>query len=108
VTRIYVFEGAVEVTSLADGRKQVLRENEIVEVDSKGLGEVRLDPGKIKSFLEEVGGVTGSILQQESVRPILEQRLQREEVDRFDQIQDIKQREIAPPVSPHSVPSHYK
>lgn len=108
VTRIYVVEGAVEVTSLVDGKKQVLRENETVEVDRRGLGEVRTDPGKIKSFLEEVGGGTDSILQSEGVRPILEQRLRREEMDRFDQIQDIKQREITPPVSPQSAPSHYK
>lgn len=102
VTRVYVFDGAVDVTSLVDGRKQTLRENETVEADRRGLGEVRLDPEKIRSFLEEVGGEAGSVTQPGRTPQIMEQRYRREEMDRFDQLQDIKQRDITPPVSPHS------
>lgn len=104
VTRIYVFEGAVEVTSLVDGRKQTLRENETVEADRRGLGEVRLDPAKTKSFLEDVAGETGEVTPLRRTPSIMEQRYRREEMDRFDQLQDIKQREITPPVSPHPGP----
>jgi hypothetical protein len=107
VTRVYVFEGALEVTSLVDGKKLTLRENETVEVDRRGLGEVRIDLEKIKSFLEEVAGETGSVTQPVRNRELMEQRYRREEMDRFDQLQDIKQREITPPMSPapHSGPS---
>ncbi|MEW6665486.1 MAG: FecR family protein [Thermodesulfobacteriota bacterium] len=105
LTRIYVFEGAVEVTSLVDGKKLTLRENEIVDVDRRGLGEVRVDLEKIKAFLEDVAGETGSVTEPGRDRQIMEQRYRREEMDRFDQLQDIKQREITPPVSPHSGPS---
>jgi hypothetical protein len=106
VTRVYVFDGAVDVTGLADGRKQTLRQNETVEADGRGLGEVRLDPEKTRSFLEEVAGGTGSVTRPGRTRQILEQRYQKDEMDRFDQLQDIKQREITPPVSPHPGPSH--
>jgi hypothetical protein len=54
LTRAYVFEGEVEVTSLIDSRTQPLRENEILEADRRGLGKIIFDPAKTKAFLESI------------------------------------------------------
>ncbi|MBW1702198.1 MAG: FecR domain-containing protein [Deltaproteobacteria bacterium] len=54
LTRAYVFEGEVDVTSIIDGRLQPLHKNEILEADQRGLGEVKFDPAKTKSFLESI------------------------------------------------------
>jgi len=54
LTRAYVFEGEVDMTSLVDGKIQPLRENEILEADQRGLGKVIFDAAKTKAFLESI------------------------------------------------------
>ncbi len=54
LTRAYVFEGEVDMTSLIDGKTQPLRVNEILEADRRGLGTVVFDPIKTKAFLESI------------------------------------------------------
>ena len=104
VTRAYVFEGKIEVTSLIDGRSQVLRENEVVEADRRGLGVVRIDPEKVRLFLE---GMTSGMAPAARKVPqqMIEERTIREDMKRMDRLDDIKQREITPPTSPHVGPS---
>lgn len=54
LTRAYVFEGEVDMTSLVDGKTRGLRENEILEADQRGLGTVIFDPERTKAFLESI------------------------------------------------------
>jgi hypothetical protein len=54
LTRAYVFEGEVDMTSLIDRRTQALRENEILEADYRGLGKIIFDPSRTKAFLESI------------------------------------------------------
>jgi hypothetical protein len=54
LTRAYVFEGQVDMTSLVDGAIRPLRENEILEADSRGLGKVIFDPARTRAFLESI------------------------------------------------------
>jgi hypothetical protein len=54
LTRAYVFDGEVEVTSPIDGKTQPLRVNEILEADRRGLGPIVFDPIKTKAFLESI------------------------------------------------------
>jgi hypothetical protein len=54
LTRAYVFEGEVDMTSLVDGKTQPLRENEILEADYRGLGKVIFDPARTRAFLESI------------------------------------------------------
>ena len=54
LTRAYVFEGEVDVTSLIDSRTQLLRKDEILEADQRGLGTVKFDPVRTKAFLESI------------------------------------------------------
>jgi len=54
LTRTYVFEGTVDMTSLIDGKTQPLRENEILEADKRGLGTVQFDPVRTRAFLESI------------------------------------------------------
>jgi len=104
VSRIYVVEGLVEVTSLIDGKSQRLRKNEILEVDRRGLGAVQYDPEKIKSFVQEVteGIASAEPSRLSPGREILEQRYQSEELERLDRMEDVKQRENIQPVTPSS------
>jgi hypothetical protein len=53
-TRVFVFEGRVEVTSLVDGLARSVGQNEILRADQRGLGEAVLDPDATKTFFEEV------------------------------------------------------
>ncbi|MBN1102190.1 MAG: FecR domain-containing protein [Deltaproteobacteria bacterium] len=106
ITRVYVFEGMIELTSLIDGKKQLVRENEILEADRRGLGEVRFDPAKTKSFLEEVAGQLERETLPGKSPQIMEQRYRTYEMERSDKLEDIKQREIVPPVSPSHPSGH--
>ena len=54
LTRIYVIEGEVDVTSLIDGSVKQLHINEILEAGPVGLGEVIFDPQRIRAFTETV------------------------------------------------------
>jgi hypothetical protein len=54
LTRAYVFEGEVDMTSLIDSRTRPLHENEILEADYRGLGKIIFDPAKTKAFLESI------------------------------------------------------
>ena len=96
ITRAYVFEGEIEVTSLIDDRMKRLRENEILEADRRGLGEIVLDPGRTKTFL-------GDVLSGIEATPAPESRslregFRRESLDRLDKMDDIRQRQFEPPV----------
>lgn len=94
ITRAYVFEGEVDVTSLIDGRIQRLRMNEILEADRRGLGEVAFDPARTKAFMEEV-------LSGEEQPPMLEPGAMERpvypgDVEKMDKLDEIKQREVLP------------
>lgn len=91
VTRIYGIEGEVSVTSLMDGRMKHVRDYEIIEADQKGLGDVRSDPEKTKSFVQDV--VSGMESTPRLEPGILERDFRREDLNRMERIEDIKQRE---------------
>ncbi|MFC1823409.1 FecR domain-containing protein, partial [Thermodesulfobacteriota bacterium] len=92
LTRVYVFEGQVEVTSLIDGRVQALRINEVLEADSRGLGDVKFDPAATRGFMESVNGEPASSSTPESKRK--EQDFHREDMDRTEKVMDIQQQEL--------------
>ncbi|MBW1799616.1 MAG: FecR domain-containing protein, partial [Deltaproteobacteria bacterium] len=73
LTRAYVFEGEVTVTALVDGNTQILRLNEILEIDRRGLGDVVLDPGRTKSFIEQV--ISGLVSEPEPGKRMFEERI---------------------------------
>ncbi len=52
VTRVYVSEGEVDVSSLIDRKTQRLRKNHIIESDHKGLGELVIDAERTKTFMK--------------------------------------------------------
>ena len=92
ITRAYVFEGEIMVTSLIDGRKKRLRENEILEADQRGLGEVKFDPARTKSFIEDVA--SDMISAPGPATKKSDKEFYREELDRMEKINDIRQREM--------------
>lgn len=91
ITRVYGIEGEVYVASLIDGRVQRIRENEILEADLKGLGVVKFDPERTKAFIEEV--VSGMVSMPRLEPRMLDKDFRREELDRMEQMEDIKQEE---------------
>ena len=106
ITRVYVFEGEVDVTSLIDGRMQHLRENEILEADKRGLGEVKFDPAKTKSFLEDV--TTGMEPAAKSDPQILDKGFnatEMEMLDKTEKIIDIQQKAIEHTIEPMHEPA---
>ena len=92
ITRAYVFEGEIMVTSLIDGRMKRLRENEILEADQRGLGEVKFDPARTKSFFEDVAPDVVSAPKPGTQKT--DREFYREELDRMEKMNDIRQREM--------------
>ncbi|MFH1491643.1 MAG: FecR family protein, partial [Pseudomonadota bacterium] len=96
LTRVYVLEGEIDVTSLIDGRIQRLQENEILEADRRGLGSVVLDLEKTRSFQ---GDVLSGIAETPDPEPrILRDEFRREELDRMNRMDDIRQRQMETPI----------
>ncbi len=94
ITRVYLFEGEITVTSLIDGRMKRLHENEILEADQRGLGEVKFDPARTKSFVEDV--TSGMVSTPRPGLQTFDQDFYREELDKRDKMIDIQQREMGP------------
>jgi hypothetical protein len=92
ITRVYVFEGEIEVTSPLDGTMKVLRQNEILEADRRGLGETRFDPERTKRFFEDV--MSGMDGKPKTGSQRLDDRFHREQMERTEKMIDIRQREI--------------
>ena len=92
ITRVYVFEGEVSVTSRVDGHIQRLRENEIIIADQIGLGEIRLDPTRTRAFMEEV--ITGRTSSPEL--PRLDQPDLKDQIEDREKIDEIRQRAREP------------
>ena len=101
VTRVYVFEGEVDVTSLIDGTTQSLRVNEILEADMRGLGAITIDPERTRAFLQSV--TTGLESSPEPDRRMLDRDRQRMEIERRERIDDATQKEMIRP-EPHPEP----
>ena len=101
-TDVYVFEGKVGVTSLIDGSQKSLHENEILRADQRGLSEISFDPAKIKSFIESVMGDTVSISEME--QRSLDDIHHREDVERREKMDEVRQMQIEPHVAPHEEP----
>lgn len=99
ITRVYVFEGEIEVTSLIDGRMKRLRENEILEADRRGLGEIVLDPGRTKTFQGDV--LSGIEATPAPESRIMREGFRRESLDRLDKMDDVRQRQLEPPIQEH-------
>jgi len=91
ITRVYGIEGEVTVTSIVDGRTGHVRKDEIIEADQKGLGDVRFDPEGTKLFVEEV--ISGLATTPRLEPGILERDLRKDELNRMEKIEDIRQRE---------------
>jgi hypothetical protein len=108
MTRAYVFEGEVEVTSLVDGRAQRLHENEILKADLRGLGDVVYDPLKTRAFMQDVMGDTESAPQPAAPSKAGGEEYYQEQIDRTDKMEDVRQRQITPPHAPESEPSHHE
>jgi hypothetical protein len=98
IARFYVLEGTIDVTSPIDGRTSMLRENEILETDRRGLGDVRFDPEKTRAFVEDV--VSGMVTKEELPPLVRDKGFLQNQVERTEQLNEIRQRAITPPVSP--------
>ncbi len=56
LTRVFVAQGLVGVTSSVAPASQTLRENEVLEAGPSGLGPVQYDPQAVRTFMEGVEG----------------------------------------------------
>ena len=95
ITRAYVFEGSINVTSLIDGSVKSLRENETMAADKMGLGEVKFDPAGTSAFM---GYVSSGM--EKDFRPESEgfgSSMEHKEMDLMERNMDIRQGEIKPP-----------
>ena len=92
LTRVYVFEGEIQVTSLIDGTMKAVRQNEVLEADRRGLNDVKFDPEKARAFLEDVMSRMDEGAGKE--HQVEEDRLQRQQMERMDKMMDARQGEI--------------
>ncbi|MBN2059373.1 MAG: FecR domain-containing protein [Deltaproteobacteria bacterium] len=99
ITRIYVLEGEVDVASAIDRRVTRLRQNEILETDMSGLGELRYDPDRTKMFADEVLA-EGISPPSPNLPNNSEQRIHEQDFEQMERMEEIRQqRQIEPPES---------
>ena len=107
LTRIFVAQGVVGVTSGTVPGSQTLRENEVLEAGPSGLGSVRYDPQAVRSFMEGVEGPMTSGGQAPppssgSGPPADSGKQQQDDMMRqLDQVEEAKELQIDKPFEPH-------
>lgn len=114
LTRVYVSEGRVGVTSDIDGKSQEVGTNELVESGPEGMGTVSYDPARVNAFMNEVEGPFLGLRQAPpSPKPAglpgdASQQQQEDLMKQMDQIEDAKhietQKDIEHPHEEHSSP----
>ncbi len=111
LTRVYVAQGRVNVTSDVDRASRDIGENEVIEAGPVGLGRARYDPAAVQSFVDGVEGPMAAAREQgvsttESAPPDDTAKQQKEEMLRqLDQVEDAKQSQIEQEIEPEH-PEH--
>lgn len=103
ITKVYGIEGRVSVTSLVDGRSYMLKENEIIDAGPVGLGTPVFNPEGVKKFIEEIMESMTPV-SEEPENVIRDRDIMKEEMERREEIEQIKQMEIREPKIHHEEP----
>ncbi len=107
VTRVYGIEGRVSVTSLVDGKSYLLKENEIISAGPGGLGRPIFNPDGVRRFLENIISPIVGPKEPASELPeniTRERDIMTEDMERREDIENVKQMEIREPEIHHETP----
>jgi hypothetical protein len=95
LTRVYVAEGRVGVTSDVDAKAKEVATNEVLEAGPEGLGTVFFDPARVNAFMMSVEGPfmgrpQGTPPRTPDLNTVKSQQQQEEIIQQIDQIEDAK------------------